>query len=160
MVSIARTISVPQHLQQRLGLDFADAAQRFEGRNAIAELLEPWFAARTLSEAGQALETHKVCWGRYSTVGELLANDPRVNLANPVFERMTTPRIGEHLGAGATVRVAHMEREPTTPAALLGSHTDEVLHEVLGLDGTAVGKLRDAGVVAGPECDPSQEGRI
>ena len=54
------------------------------------------------------------------------------------------------------VRVGAMAREPTTPAARLGDHTDEVLHEVLGLDGATIGRLHDAGVVAGPECDPTR----
>jgi 2-methylfumaryl-CoA isomerase len=48
-----------------------------------------------------------------------------------------------------------MAREATSPAALLGTHTDQVLHEILGLDGAAVGRLHDAGVVAGPEHDPT-----
>lgn len=140
-------------LQQRLGLDFGDEAQRFEGRDAIAGLVEPWFATRSRSDAEAALEQHKVCWGRYSTVGELLAHDRRVSESNPVFERITTPGIGEHLAAGSAVRAPAMERLPTEPAALLGTHTDEVLHEVLGLDSGTIGRLHDAGVVAGPERD-------
>lgn len=142
-------------LERRMGLDFGDEAQRFEGRDAIAALLEPWFAARTRPEAEALLEQHKVCWGRYSTVTELLASDARVSAANPVFERIDTPGLGPHLAAGSAVRVPAMEREATAPAALLGEHTDEVLHEVLGLDGAAVGRLHDAGVVAGPERDPT-----
>ncbi len=142
-------------LEQRTGLNLGDEADRFACREAIAELVAPWFAARTQAEAEHLLEARKVCWGRYSTVGELLAGDPRVSLANPVFERIATPGIGEHLAAGAAVRVASMEREATLPAALLGTHTDQVLHEVLGLDGAAVGRLHDAGVVAGPERDPT-----
>lgn len=143
-------------LQQRSGLDFDDEAQRFEGRDAIAALLEPWFAARPRPEAERVLEQHKACWGRYSTVRELLAADARVSAANPVFERIDTPGVGQHLSAGAAVRVGAMEREPTTPAPRLGDHTDQVLHEVLGLDGAAIGRLHDAGVVAGPECDPTR----
>ncbi len=143
-------------LQQRSGLDCDDEAQRFEGRDAIAALLEPWFAARTRPEAERELEQHKACWGPYSTVRELLAADPRVGAANPVFERIDTPGVGQHLSAGAAVRVGAMEREPTTPAPRLGDHTEEVLHEVLGLDGAAIGRLHDAGVVAGPECDPTR----
>jgi 2-methylfumaryl-CoA isomerase len=142
-------------LEQQTGLDFSDEAQRFEARDAIAALLEPWFTARPQAEAEQALQQHKVCWGRYSSAGELLAGDPRVSLANPVFERIDTPGIGEHLAAGATVRMPALAREATAPAPLLGTHTDEVLHELLGLDGAAIGRLRDAGVVAGPERDPS-----
>jgi 2-methylfumaryl-CoA isomerase len=143
-------------LEQRLGLDFRDEAQRFEGRREIAALIEPWFAARTRAQAEAELTRHKVCWGRYSTVTGLLQEDPRVSLANPVFERIATPGLGEHLAAGATVRAAGLAREATTPAPLLGTHTDQVLADVLRLDSGAIGRLHDAGIVAGPERDPSQ----
>ena len=142
-------------LEAGSGLDFADEAQRYEGRDAIAALLEPWFAARPRADAERLLEQHKVCWGRYSTVRELLAADTRVSTANAVFERIATPGVGEHLSAGAAVRVGAVAREATRPAPLLGSHTDEILHQVLGLDGAAIGRLHDAGVVAGPERDPT-----
>ena len=142
-------------LEAGSGLDFADEAQRYEGRDAIAALLEPWFASRSRADAERLLEQHKVCWGRYSTVRELLAADARVSSANAVFERITTPGVGEHLSAGAAVRAGAMAREATRPAPLLGSHTDEILHQVLGLDGAAIGRLHDAGVVAGPERDPT-----
>jgi len=142
-------------LERRLGLDFGDEAQRFEARDAIALLVEPWFAARTQREAEAALEANKACWGRYDTATGLLAHDARVSDANPVFERIATPGIGSHLSAGAAVRAAGLEREVTSPAPLLGTHTDQVLHEVLGLDSGAVGRLHDAGVVAGPQRDPS-----
>jgi 2-methylfumaryl-CoA isomerase len=142
-------------LERRLGLDFADEAQRFEARDAIAALVEPWFAARTRAEAEAALEAHKACWGRYDMPTGLLAHDARVSAANPVFERIATPGIGTHLSAGTAVRATGLEREATAPAPLLGTHTDEVLHEVLGLDAGAIGRLHDAGVVAGPQRDPT-----
>jgi 2-methylfumaryl-CoA isomerase len=143
-------------LERSSGLDFDDEAQRYQGRDAIASLLERWFAARPRAQAEGELEQHKACWGRYSTVRELLRADPRVSAANPVFERTSTPGVGEHLSAGAAVRVGTMVREPTTSAPMLGDHTDEVLHEVLGLDGAAIGRLHDARVVAGPASDPTQ----
>jgi 2-methylfumaryl-CoA isomerase len=142
-------------LQRSLGLDFADEGQRHEGREAIAALLEPWFAARARGEIEQDLERHRVCWGRYSTVTELLARDARVSERNPVFETVETPGIGRHLSAGATARIADLPRRAVTPAPLLGTHTDEVLHEVLRLDGAAIGRLHDAGIVAGPQRDPA-----
>ncbi len=132
-----------------------DERQRFEAREAIAALIEPWFAARTRSDAESALKRHKVCWGRYSSVGELLAADPRVGPGNPVFERIDTPGVGAHLAAGTAVRAVAMERNATQPASLLGTHTDEILHEVLGLGGGAIGRLHDLGVVAGPGADPT-----
>ena len=142
-------------IEKRTGLDLSDEAQRFEARDALAELVEPWFAARTREQAEREMGEQKATWGRYQTVQELLAGDPRVDPAtNPVFERIDTPGIGRHIAAGAAVRAPALEREPTAPAAPLGTHTDEVLHEVLRLDGAAIGKLHDAGVVAGPERDP------
>jgi 2-methylfumaryl-CoA isomerase len=143
-------------LEQRLGLEFRDEAQRFEARTEIAALVEPWFAARTRAQAEAELTRHKVCWGRYNTITELLAADVRASVANPVFERIDTPGIGTHLAAGAVVRAAGIPRQPTSPAPLLGTDTDQVLHEVLGLDSGVIGRLHDAGIVAGPERDPSR----
>ena len=93
-------------LERRTGLDLADEAQRFEARDALAELIEPWFAARSREQAEHELRAHKATFGRYQTVGELLAADPRVNPAtNPVFECIDTPGIGHHIAAGAAVRM-------------------------------------------------------
>ncbi len=142
-------------LAARLGADFADEAQRYAARDAIAALFEPWFAARTRAEVAVALDAHGACWGPYRRVSELLAEDPRVGLGNPVFETITTPGVGAHLAAGTAVRIGGAGREPTPPAPLLGTHTDAVLAEVLGLSAGAIGALHDRGVVAGPERDPT-----
>ncbi|MGD9943882.1 MAG: CoA transferase [Burkholderiaceae bacterium] len=142
-------------LERRSGLDLSDEEQRFAARDEIAALIEPWFAARTREQAEQELGKHRATWGRYGTAGELLAHDTRASVANPVFERITTPGVGEHLSAGSPVRAPALQRQPTSPAPLLGTHTDQVLHEVLGLDSAAIGRLHDAGIVAGPDRDPT-----
>jgi len=143
-------------LENRTGLDFRDEAQRFEGRAGIAGIVERWFLARSKKEAEAALNQHKVCWGRYGTARDLIANDSRVGVDNPIFERVNTAGVGEHWSAGATPRVIGLERELTSAAPLLGAHTDEILHEILNLDSPAIGRLHDDGIVAGPDRDPSQ----
>jgi len=45
------------------------------------------------------------------------------------------------------------ERGDVRPAPRLGQHTDEVLADVLGMSGTEIGRLHDAGVVAGRTAD-------
>ncbi|MBS7846465.1 CoA transferase [Pseudomonas fluorescens] len=150
--SIEQAIAGAQH---SLGLDFNDEAQRFEGREIIAALLRPWFASRSFEQVEVAFNHFKVCWGKYGGVRELLASDPRVGLANPIYERLETPGVGPHLAARAAARFDGLEHTPTTPAPLLGTHTDEVLHQLLGLSGAQIGHLHDAGVVAGPEKDPT-----
>ena len=155
LVNACGIVADVEALEQRTGLDLSDEAQRFEARDALADLIEPWFAGRSREQAERELREHKATWGRYQNVGELLVSDPRVNATtNPVFERIDTPGIGNHIAAGTAVRASALAREATPPAAPLGTHTDEVLHEVLRLDGAAIGKLHDAGVVAGPDRDP------
>ena len=118
-------------------------------------LFRSWFATRALREVAQTLAAHRVCWGQYRSVRELLAHDERASLANPIFEQLDTPGIGRHMAAGSPVRVGDSARAAIRPAPFLGADTDEVLHEVLGLDGGVIGRLHDADVVAGPERDPS-----
>ena len=143
-------------LQARVGQDLDDEAQRFEARDELAALFEPWFAARPYDEVKQVLDAHRVTWGPYRSVQQGLAHDPRLSLANPIFEALDTPGVGPHLAAGSPVRVTDLPRTPTSPAPLLGTHTDEVLHQVLGLPSAAIGDLHDRGIVAGPDQDPTR----
>ena len=143
-------------LQAQSGLDFADEGQRYQGREAIAALLEPWFAARTQAEVAAQLDAHRVCWGHYQGPLEALAQDPRLSPANPVFERIDTPGVGPHLAAGSAVRLGGQPRNAVRPAPLLGADTEAVLADVLGLSGAEVGRLHDAGIVAGADRDPTQ----
>ena len=141
-------------LETSLRLNFAQEGDRYEARERIAALLEPWCAARPLEEISSVFDRHGVCWGPYRTVREALKKDPRISETNPVFARIDTPGVGSHLAAGTPIRIADALRGPIEPAPMLGQHTDQILLDVLRLDSAAVGKLHDAGIVAGPECDP------
>ncbi len=142
-------------LQARLALDLADETGRYAARAALAALFEPWFVARPYAEVAAVLDAHRVTWGPYRSVQQGLTEDARLSLANPIFEQLDTPGVGTHLAAGSAVRLSGLDRAPVSPAPLLGTHTDEVLHQVLGLSAAAIGELHDRGVVAGPEKDPS-----
>ena len=131
-----------------------DEPTRFAARDAIALQVERWCAVRTLAEVERVFGAKKVCWGRYRTVSDLVANDARVSVANPVFEQIQTAGVGRHRAAGTAVRVGGTQRAPTVAAPWLGQDTDAVLSEVLGLDSGAIGRLMDSGVVAGPQRDP------
>ena len=141
-------------LAASMGLDFAREGDRYEARERIAALVERWCGSRTSDRIAQIFKANNVCWGRYQTVRQTLATDPRVSDSNPVFERIETAGIGQHLVAGTSVRIAGVPRGRTEPAPLLGQNTDQILMDVLRLDAAAVGKLHDAGVVAGPSRDP------
>lgn len=145
-------------LEATLHRDFRREADRYEAREAIASLVERWIAARDLATMREIFDRTRVCWGLYRTPAELLAEDDRVSLDNPVWERIETPGLGHHLSAGTPIRALAEARQPGTPAPLLGQHTDQILMEVLGLGSEAVGRLHDHGIVAGPERDPTVAG--
>ena len=136
-------------LGRDLGLDLSEEGNRFRARDAIGAQLEPWFAARTLAEVRTALDAARVTWGPYRSVRQALAEDADLSAANPMFGVIDPPGLGSHLAPATPLDFAKVPRLPPRPAPRLGEHTDEILLGVLGLGSAEVGKLHDAGIVAG-----------
>lgn len=136
------------------GRDFGTQSGRFEAGELIAAVLRPWFAARDLAAVREAFAGTGVCWGPYQTFRQLLDEDPRCSTANPMFEEVEHPGVGGYLMPGSPLRFSAAERQDVRRAPVLGEHTEEVLADVLGLAAGEIGRLHDAGVVAGPELVP------
>ncbi|RYF36484.1 MAG: 2-methylfumaryl-CoA isomerase, partial [Comamonadaceae bacterium] len=58
------------------------------------------------------------------------------------------PGVGDMLAAGLPLDFSAVPRVPAGPAPRLGQHTEQVLHEVLGMPAGEFGRLHDAGIVA------------
>ena len=104
-------------LESALGVSYAEEADRFEGRDIIAGLVARWIGARSHADVAQAFDAVGVCWGTYQSMRELVHNDPRVSLNNPVFTTIETEGVGQHLAAGAAARLMDQARQPTRPRA-------------------------------------------
>jgi 2-methylfumaryl-CoA isomerase len=85
----------------------------------------------------------------------MLAEDPRVSEANPMFARVEHPGYGRFLTASSPLAFAASPRVPPAPAARIGDHTALVLGDVLGLSPDAVAALRAERIVGGPAPAPS-----
>ncbi|WP_293678325.1 CoA transferase [uncultured Phenylobacterium sp.] len=137
-------------VEASLGVSFAtDEGLRFTHRAQLYPLFERAFAAKTAAELGPAFDAGGVTWGAYQTLHAAL-DDPRLYKGNPVFETIRHPSGLSYPAPGAMGTIPQDERLPVTPAPTLGQHTDEVLSEVLGLSSGEIGRLHDAGLVAGP----------
>jgi 2-methylfumaryl-CoA isomerase len=134
-----------------MDVDLNTEGGRFHARGAIFALLESWCATRTLAEITTAFNGSGVLWGPYQDFGQLLNEDPRCSVDNPMFGRIDQPGAGNILAPGGPLGFPADQRVPPQPAPVLGQDTDRVLAEVLGLSGAAIGKLHDAGTIAGPE---------
>jgi len=137
-----------------MDVDLDDEGGRFQARDAIAAVLAPWVAARTLDQIRQAFEGSGVLWGPYQDFGQLVAEDPRCSTANPMFQEVEQPGVGRWRMPGTPLAFGAVPREAVRPAPRLGQHTDEVLADLLKLSSAEIGRLHDSGIVAGPEDTP------
>ncbi|MEX2468517.1 MAG: CoA transferase [Pseudohongiellaceae bacterium] len=153
LVAVTGSEEAVQALELETGLEFTREGDRFQAREALRELFAPWFAARDYAEVRRSLDTAGACWGPYQTLEELVTTDPDCSEDNPLFARIEQPGIGEYLAPSQPLNFTALTAEPPAPAPRLGQHTDEILSEILGLDGGEIGRLHDAGVVAGQEAD-------
>jgi 2-methylfumaryl-CoA isomerase len=131
--------------------DLETEAGRYKARDAIAALLAPWCAGRTLAEIHAAFAGSGVLWGPFQDFAQLVRDDPRCSPANPLFAEIEQPGIGRYPMPGLPLDFAASPRQPTRPAPRLGEHTDMVLAEVLGLSAGEIARLHAAGLAAGPE---------
>ncbi|MBT5496744.1 MAG: 2-methylfumaryl-CoA isomerase [Alphaproteobacteria bacterium] len=129
------------------GVDLAREEERYALRNKIEAELAPWFAARPVDEIGTALDAVGACWGPYQSVRQAVADDPDLSTENPMFEEIDQPGIGRYLAAGSFIDFGAIPRDPVVPAPTLGSDTESILAEKLGLSDADLGGLRDSGVI-------------
>jgi len=137
-------------IEAKLGLDFKKEGDRFLASEEISVPIRAWCAQRTLGEIEATFKGTGVCWGPYRTFRQMLTEDPRVSTVNPMFSELEQPGIGHYLVPGSPIDFGAFTREPPRRAPLLGEHTDEILSQDLGLSDTEIGRLREAGIVAGP----------
>jgi 2-methylfumaryl-CoA isomerase len=137
-------------IEKRLGLDFRKEGDRFLASEEISEPIGEWCTKRTLAEIDQAFKGTGVCWGPYRTFRQMLSEDARVSTTNPMFSELEQPGIGKFLVPGTPIDFGALDREPPRRAPILGEHTDEILSGDLGMSDGEIGRLRDAGIIAGP----------
>lgn len=133
-----------------IGYRLDTEAGRWEARELVSAFLKPWFARRTLAEVSTALTDRALLWGPYRSFAQMLAEDPRVSEANPMFARVEHPGYGRFLTATSPLAFAASPRTAPMPAARIGDHTADVLADVLGLGPDTIEELRAERVVGGP----------
>ncbi len=135
-------------LEAELGRPIESDGDLFNAREEIAAILEPWFADTSYEDVARLFDAHRVLWGPYQTVQELLDQDPRASTANPMLTEIDQPGIGRLLTPGSPIDLG-ADREPPRTAPVLGQHTEEILAELVGMDAAEIGRLLDREVVAG-----------
>ena len=151
MVELTGTRDAFAGLSVSMGLDFDDEVTRYRYRRVSSALFGPWFEQRSFAEATRALAEAKILWGPYRTVEDFVRSPESPLAKSGLFEDVYFPEIGTVHTPRAVLRfdedVVSVPRAKNSPG--VGTETNEVLHEDLGLDDEAIAALRAAGVIGG-----------
>jgi succinyl-CoA:(S)-malate CoA-transferase subunit B len=125
---------------------YGDQKQRLSHRHDVNEIVRDWCGALTREEVLERCYATDTPAGPLNNIADIFGD--RQFHARRNLVTMDAPDTGEQIIVPAPV-----PRLSETPASIrslgpkLGEHTDEVLHELLGLDDAQIAHLRAAGVV-------------
>jgi formyl-CoA transferase len=117
---------------------------RWENRDALNAIVETWTRQRTKHEVMQILGEAGVPSGACQDTGEVLT-DPHLRARDMIVD-VDFPTRGTYQTVGCPIKLSDSPAEITRPP-LLGEHTDEVLTSLCGVDGAALRRLHETGVV-------------
>jgi len=127
--------------------EFADGRWPDTYEPIVRPALEAWAKDRSNLDAARALAEAGIPAGP-CYAGSQVVDDEHVKLRRMVVEIPRTDGVDEPvLVAGNPIKMTKVVEGPDRPLPLLGEHTDEILGDLLGLDGDAVDELRRAGVI-------------
>ena len=124
---------------------FRTNADRVKNRTELIPLLDELFVLDEISHWLSILEPIGVPCGPINSIDQIL-DDPQVRSREMVIDVL-------HASAGIVSMVASPLKIPTAPPVIrlpppmLGEHTDEILHDLLRLDGETLQDLRSAQVI-------------
>ena len=147
LVELAGVAEPIAALERSLGVDLTAEEARYRYRELLAALLRPWFETRSFDEVVEGLDSSLVLWGAYRSVDELVNDHDSLLGSSDLMEDVEQPGIGTYPSPRPVLRFDAWDTPSPAPAPRVGEHTAEVLQKVLGLDITALGKLRDDGIV-------------
>ena len=124
---------------------FATHQGRGENMAELDKLVAAWTATTPCDSLLETLDAHGVPAGRIFTAPDMLT-DPQY-LARDMVRRLTSNQGWDVPMTGVVPRFTETPGSIRHPGPALGEHTDDVLSELLGLDGDEIASLRSDGAV-------------
>ena len=124
---------------------FASNGRRVENRAELTRLLQAIFSGKTTREWVELLEGAGVANGPINDVAQVF-EEPQVK-ARGVKIELDHPVAGKLPLVASPMRFSATPLEHRLAPPVLGQHTEEVLRDVLRLDGGAIARLRADGVI-------------
>lgn len=130
LVDVSETSHSMAKIEAAAGLDFSDEGDRYAKRDEILQVLSAWSQTKTLTELKTLFDESRVLWGPYQTFRQLVQEDPRASLANPMFSEIMQPGVGVQRASGSPLNLVGEKRKPVRPASAVGADTQSVLNQL------------------------------
>ena len=139
-------------LEQARGVSFATSDHnRFTHREELFALFQRVADTMDYADLAPRLAAAGTTFERYRTMYEA-STDPDLVTNNPLFGPSPANPSGlDYPAPGPFANLPEQDRAPPSPAPFLGAHSEEVLAERLGLSSGEIGRLVDAGIIAGSD---------
>ena len=138
-------------LETSIGVSLADEGNRWTHRARITAILAPWFASHRIAEFEAKFNEMSLTWSIFRSVKEALHHDVDQFANNPMFSELEQPGIGRYMVPSHPVSFDASPTNAPCVAPALGQHTEEILHQTLGMTTGEMGRLFDQGIVASPD---------
>ena len=145
-------------IEAKYGVSFeASDHFRFTHRDELFALFQSVADQFNYDELAKRLAAAGTTFERYRTTYEA-ATDPELVTNNPLFGASPANPSGfDYPAPGPFANMPDQIRGEPQPAPFLGASSEEILAESLGLGSGAIGKLMDAGIVAGSDGNSNKD---
>ncbi len=124
---------------------FATNALRTQNQKQLKAILDTVFPGQTVAEWLAVIDEAGIPCGPINTVDRVLS-DPQI-LARDMIVEIEHPLAGKFKMPGIPIKLSETPGAVEMPAPLLGQHTVEILHELLGFSEDQVARLKEQGVL-------------
>ena len=124
---------------------FATNPPRVRNRDTLVPLLAAMVLERSRDEWIAALEAVGVPCGPINDIADVF-DDPQVK-ARALRDRLPHPSAGTVKLVRSPMRMSATPAGSDLPPPMLGQHTDEVLHDLLGKSAAEIAALHESGVL-------------
>lgn len=126
---------------------FADILGRLRNVDELDRLVEEWTATRDAHEVMETLQRAGVAAGVVQRAPDSI-EDPQLKWQGAIVE-LDHPVVGKRLYPGIPFKLSEAPPLQSTPAPLLGQHTDEICRELLEMSQEEIERLKEEGVLQG-----------
>ena len=124
---------------------YRDVPGRARNRDSLIPTLQQVFLTRTYEEWEALLLANDIPVGAINNLAQVVEH-PQVKARGALVE-VDHPQAGKVRMVGTPVRLSKTPGTVSTPAPMLGQHTEAVLREVLGMNADEIAALSAAGVI-------------